>query len=443
MHLPFSPFKAFLVVGLWAFVCHSSVAQPSDGTRPQETVGIALIKPQAWSADTQALPVEFSALTDRTGYFELRTAKSPALQIPKVRVVRLILFPAPPAELVTPQTRASLEKSATEFVELGNQFPAIAKLLQPPIEVLRAEIAQYDAGNVKVDGAWQPRVAYYAARAQALADLLRVDIANAAGEEPMDLEMNQYYLGLQDLALSEPTVKPVAESMKNLFDGVARKKERQELLAQLATSTSLNEATAMVAKLRGLIPEEDPSSLAFIAAWDLASQRADEITKAATEVKTAYEANMSELVQAKQWPVPSSEIVAQIEKLTASVQVFLSASPPPAIVFPASSARALATAAQDLPKASKLVGERQLLLAKGLLDPFARQADAIGPVTAAALAAWQKSINVEIEKFQALRAEAKMLAETDRKEEAIKKYQAAMEVIPEANIALQIEALQK
>ena len=67
----------------------------------------------------------------------------------------------------------------------------------------------------------------------------------------------------------------------------------------------------------------------------------------------------------------------------------------------------------------------------------------IGPKTSKALSGLQKQLAAGIEKFQALRNEGKMLAENDKIEEALKKYQAAYAIIPAKDVAAQIDALKK
>jgi dynactin complex subunit len=55
----------------------------------------------------------------------------------------------------------------------------------------------------------------------------------------------------------------------------------------------------------------------------------------------------------------------------------------------------------------------------------------------------QKKVNGDIEKFQSLRNEAKMLAENDKIEAALKKYQQSYAIIPAKDVAAQIDALKK
>ena len=81
--------------------------------------------------------------------------------------------------------------------------------------------------------------------------------------------------------------------------------------------------------------------------------------------------------------------------------------------------------------------------AKSVLEPLTNQADLIGPKTSKALAGLQKKLSADIQKFQTLRNEAKMLSENQKVDEAVKKYQEAYEIIPAKDVAAQIDALKK
>jgi len=96
-----------------------------------------------------------------------------------------------------------------------------------------------------------------------------------------------------------------------------------------------------------------------------------------------------------------------------------------------------------LPSVRTQVKARQFLEAKTILDPLVESAPQIGPNTVAALGVLQRTVTTQIERFRTLRDEAKMLADSDKIEAAIKKYEEAFATIPEKEIAVKIEALKK
>ncbi|MFZ4778163.1 MAG: hypothetical protein ACOYM3_22555, partial [Terrimicrobiaceae bacterium] len=156
-----------------------AAAQSTDGMRQQDRPGLALIKPQAWSKEDQATVLEFLAFTDRSGYYEFRTAKSPNYQVPLAKVVKLVIYPEIPQSIASPDQRAAIQKTIEEFVAISVKFPSSTRYLEKAVAPLQADAAKYDAGSVKEGGQWVLRSAYYKQKAAALADLLRPELMSA------------------------------------------------------------------------------------------------------------------------------------------------------------------------------------------------------------------------------------------------------------------------
>ena len=117
-------------------------AQDRDGNTIVQTAGIALVKPQPWSKPSEAEVVKFSAFTDRTargsagaGYFVLRLPSGKDTQIPPARIVKLILQPKTPTELLEDSQRSELQKSIDEMKTAIAAVPAagtvISEYLKP------------------------------------------------------------------------------------------------------------------------------------------------------------------------------------------------------------------------------------------------------------------------------------------------------------------------
>ena len=444
-HLPsFGKFIPFSVLSSWVLLSSGAAAQSMDDPRTRTNPGVALVKPQAWSNDDQVAVVEFSAFTDHSGYFEFRTSKSPNFQIATAKIVKLVVYPDSPPSLTNAEQRAALQKSIDEFAALSEKYPSAVRQLERASAPLKADIDKYDAGNVKDDGRWQLRSAYYKQKATALADLLRPELVSAPRIKEVDLTTNQYFLGLQDLAQAEPSVRSVVESVRALYESLVRKSDREELLNQLNSQViTFDQATELIKKLKALQPREDARSNLFVQSWDTAVANAGQLTKQITDTQVQFESSMPAPEDSAKPPVISPGLAASLDKLAGAAKAFRSGSPPTAIRVPLQLADAMLACGEKFPALGKQIQAREYLDAKALLDPLINQVEIIGPKTSKALTGVQKKINADIEKFQALRNEGKMLAENDKIEAALKKYQQAYAIIPAKDVAAQIDALKK
>jgi len=405
---------------------------------------MALVKPQAWSNEDQASAVEFFAYSDHSGYYEFRTAKYPNYQVPVSKIVKLVVYPDSPQSLTNAEQRATLQKTIEEFAALATRFPSAARQLAKAAEPLKSDAAKYDGGSVKDGGQWLLRSTYYRQKAAALADLLRPELLSAQKIKEVDLTVNQYFLGLQDLAKAEPSVKPVVESVRSFHESLVRKNDREELMAQINSPTiTFDQATELVKKLKALQPREDARANLYVQSWDTAVANAGQITKQITDTQAQFESAMPTPDDSGKVPAIPPELASSLDKLAASAKAFRSGSPPPAIRVPLQLADAMLACAGKFPDLGRQIEAREFLDAKVSLDPLTNQADIVGPKTSKALAELQKKLNSDIEKYQNLRNEAKLLAENDKIEAALEKYQQAYKIIPAKDVAAQIEVLKK
>jgi hypothetical protein len=388
--------------------------------------------------------LEFQAVSNHTGYYQFRTAKAPAYQVPTSKVVTLIFFPESPAEITSSAQRAALQKTIDDFAVAGRRFPSAASAVDQAVAPLKSDAEKFDAGSVKVNGQWISRAVYFQQKAGALADLLRPEILSAPKIKDFDLSADQYFIGLQELASSEPSVRPVIAGIQSLYDSMVRKQDRGELLRQLnAGGLTFEQAAELVKKLKTFQPQEDAAANLFVQSWDLATGKASQLTAQITAVQAEFEASVPAAVDATSAPVLTPELGAAIGKMADAVRQYRSGSPPAAIQVPLQTADAMVALADNLPVLDKRIKARELLDAKSIVDPLLRQADLIGPKTSATLAGIQKKVNGDVEKFLLLRNEAKMLADGDKIEEALKKYEQAYAIVAAKDVATQIEALKK
>lgn len=443
-HSRFGKWIPAIIFGCWGLLSASAPGQTADSQAAKDKPGIALVKPQAWSSNDQASVLEFLSFTNHSGYVEFRTAKIPNYQVASAKLVKIVVYPDSPQFLTNGEQRAALQKAIEDFAALSQAFPGAASPLNKAIAPLKADAAKYDAGNVKDNGQWMLRSAYYKQKAAALAELLRPELLSAPKIKEFDLHSNQYFLGLQDLAKAEPSVQTVVESLRALHASLVRKVDRDELLSQLSSTTmSFEVASDLVKQLKALQPREDARANLYVQSWDTAVASASKLTRQITDTQTKFESDMTGPDESGKVPAISPELSASLESLADATKAFRSGSPPPVIRVPLQLADAMLACREKFPRLAGQVQSHEFLDAKTVLDPLISQAEIIGPKTSSVVAGLQKEINGQVEKFQSLRNEAKMLAQNDKIEDALKKYQQAYAIIPTKDVAAQIESLKK
>ena len=419
-------------------------SQTAGTLHGKETPGVALVKPQPWSQDDLATALEFVGFSDHSGYYEFRTAKTSNLQVSTSKIVKLVIYPESPQSITTAEQRAAIQKTLEEFAALSTKYPSVARQLEKASAPLKADAAKYDSGNVKDDGQWLARSIYYRQKAAKLADLLRPELTDAPNIKEIDLTADQYYLGLQDLAKAEPSVSSIVDSMRSLYQSLVRKADRDALLNQLnSPSLGYDHALDLVKQLKALQPVEDARASLYVQSWDAAVAAAGRLNKQVTETQTEFENAMPVSDDPANVPAIPGDLSASLDKLSEAMKAFRAGSPSSVIRAPLQLGDALVSCGEKFPGLAKQIQAREYLDAKSVLDPLANQADLIGPKTSKALAATQKKLSADIEKFQTLRNEAKMLSENQKIDEALKKYQQAYEIIPAKDVAAQIDSLKK
>lgn len=425
--------------------------QDVDGSSWQEKPGFALVKPQPWSPDNLANVVEFQAFTDRTvkgrqiaGYFVFRNGKTANSQVPAGKIVKLVVFPAAPAQIARAEQRAALQKIIDEYAALGVQFPAAVPVLEKFLSGLRSDAAKFDAGSVKDGGKWIPGAEYRKKKADELANLLRMEITGAQRVRDLNLMASQYYVGLEDLAKTEPAAKAQLDGVRAQYESLRRKEERSELLAKLVAPNPVFENSELyVRTLKTLKPSEDPAARQFIELWDRSLAKAAKLNSKVEELKQGFEKEMA----AKKDPAvpvsPSNDIVARIHVASQELNDYRAGTPPAAIQISTPQAEALAACSEGLAGLAKQLEAREYFDAKVTIAGLIAPAGVVGPNTLAVVEELQKQANSEIAKFQSLRDEAKAMQDTGKANEALMKYREAWAVMPDKDVAAIIETLKK
>ena len=161
------------------------------------------------------------------------------------------------------------------------------------------------------------------------------------------------------------------------------------------------------------------------------------------ELKSNFEQEMSGKNDATKPVVVSEDLAAGIRQMTEALKEFRAGSPPPAIPVHGSLADSLAACATGLPDVRKQIEAHQYIEGKTLIAGLLGSAATVGPNTSAAVDVLQKQTTSEIRKFEVLRDEAKLLKTGGKTKEALIKYREAWAVMPDKDVAAQIEALKK
>ncbi|HEY5813501.1 MAG TPA: hypothetical protein VIT23_12715, partial [Terrimicrobiaceae bacterium] len=218
-------------------------SQSGHGFSVRERAGLVLVKPQPWSKDNDATLLEFDAFINRTadggfgaGYYEFRTKSAGRRQIPRARIVKLIIYPYPEQfrEIVTPEERGTLVSKIDELSAAAAKFPASRNYLEPLIGKLADEVRRYDSGEVKTDGAWMTKDAYIKRLATRVAGQLKQEIARAKSSTDIDLEDDPSFAALKELAKDNSDARQLATDVSSQYETLLRAEKRRALLARLS-----------------------------------------------------------------------------------------------------------------------------------------------------------------------------------------------------------------
>ncbi len=425
----------------------------SDGFTVQERAGIVLVKPQAWSKESEAVVVEFEAFTDRTasgaagaGYIEFRTKASPKRQVPTSRIVKMVVYPDPKlvTEVVVTKDRDALAAVAADLQATITKFPASRTYVEPAMKKVSEEVAIFDSGKVKTGGVWIAREKYAADRARTFATQIKPDIVSADPPSSFDLASDPRYLALVELAKTNPSVKLLVEELTNMHGKLVRAERRKVLLAKLNTpNLTSEEATTAVARLKTLQPEEDPRSVLFLKNWDASLTK---VTAASTEAKKLAAALETEMSTVKTDSIPpeiSPDLDQSVAALNVSMTSFTATKPPAPLLAEAGQALAVCSTVSGFGKLKAVFADKQFLEAKDLLDQMTAEARLIGPETSRVILGLQTVTATSISEFSRLREEAKLQADANKPAEALAVYEKAFAVIPDPAVGEQIALLKQ
>ena len=428
-------------------------AQSGSGFVLQQRAGVVFVKPQPWSRDTEATVFEFQAFINRTasggfggGYYEFQTKNAERRQIPTARIVKVVIYPDVQefGDIVGQRDRRVLVSAIEELERVAAKYPSSRPYLEPSIGKLNDEIAQFDSGNVKNQGLWTSRQTYIGRLATKLANQLKAEIARAQPPSSMKLEDDPRFISLRDLAGTNADAQRLATEVSAHLEALVREEKRSDLLAKLARpTTTLSEAKTMVEQLTALRPSEDAKAAAFVKTWKSGLATAEAASVEAEEICASLERELAGFNAPEGLPTISAELEKRIFALTGGMTRFMATKPPSQLVGITQRAAAICDTEADFTKLKAIFVGRQYLEAKDVLDDLARRAGVIGPQTVRVVSTLQRSTVKKIEEFTRLRAEAKLLAESGKKLEALERLDAAFAVVPDAEVGQQISQLKR
>lgn len=442
------PAIALLILTAASFVQGQT---PSDGFTVQERAGVVLVKPQAWSKDSEAVVVEFQAFTDRTasgasgaGYIEFRTKASAKRQIPTSRIVKMVVYPEPHlvTEILTDKDRDALAAVVDEIKTTIAKYPASRTYVEPALKKVQEEVATYDSGKVKTGGTWLARDAYVSDRARTFASQIKPDILSAKPPSSFDLVNDPRFLALQDFAKTNAAVKPLVTELANMHGKLVRAETRQNLLTKLAgADLGFPEARVAVTQLKALNPEEDPRTVLFLKNWDANVAKVNETSEQAKKLAASLEKEMTVVKPEEGLPEISPELDQEIGSLNLAMSSFTASKPPAPLLAEAGQALAVCATASGFGKLKTTFADRQYLEAKDILDQLSGQVTLIGPETVRVVAGLQTVAASSIAEFSRLREEGKVQADANKPAEALAAYEKAFAVIPDPAVGEQIAEL--
>jgi len=426
-------------------------SQSSDGFTVQERPGIAIVKPQPWSKESDATVMEFLAFIDRTasgaakaGYFEFRMKSGDKRQVPTSKLVKMVVYadPAQIREIVDPEQRQALQNTINEFKGIPVKFPATRTYVEPSLKKLEAEAAMFDGGKVKAEGVWITKQAYVKAQAANLIELLKAETDRALPPGSFDLEQDPKYLALLQFSATDPNIKILTEELASKQGKLSRTEKRKTLLTRLADpALGMPSATEAVSQLKALKPEEDPKSAAFLKLWDAGKDTVKATSEDAAKLAASLEGELASNKIEEAPPQLSPDLDAGISALNEKMILFTASKPPVQLLTESRQALAVCAAWTGFKKLKTIFAEKHFIEAKDLLDDLSRRVQFIGSETSQVITALQQFTATKIDEFTRLREQAKLLADSGKKAEALVKYQDAYAVIPDNAVGDEIAKL--
>jgi len=417
----------------------------AQGSSVMETSGIVLVKPQPWSKPADAEVVTFTAYTDRSatgsagaGYFVLRLPSGRESQIPTSRIVKLILKPVAPKDVINDAQRANLQKIIDEMGSYSKVFPATKVILEDYLKPLQGIASRFDSGEVMEAGVWQTREKYRQASINKIESRLRLAMLEAKIKKDFDLTSNADFNKLSVFAKEDSALQARLVVLEADYAKLVSRENQDAILAKLQSPMSPQEGELLINKLKEF-PDPSARTVSVLKQADVAAG----ITAEIDSIKLAWEQswNAESLAKGTVPSIPSS-LTERLDAIPSKIKVFHAGLPPAGIWIPTSSFDACIAVKDAMPSIQTGFNERNYRSALQVfttLSPVARQ---VGPKTVEALGALQSYANTEIQKFSALVEEGNRLLAAQEKKQAVAKFREALVIMPDEDLEKRIASLQ-
>ena len=439
------------VLTLLSYSSVSLLAQrQGDGFTLQEVPGIALVKPQSWSKDTQATVMEFSGYIDRSavghggaGYYEFQLPSGQRRQVEVGRVLKVVEYPDPDRvqTLLDARDREKVEQTLAELEKVIAKFPSTRSFLADKMKNFATLLQNYEAGKVKLEGQWIPRSVYVQSQAQRFAKLVQEDIEAASPPGSHDLNFDPKYQELLVLAKDSPAAKALAEQLKARNGELARRERRKQILEKLEEGElPLTACNKLIEELAKLKPEEDEKAAQVLARWQKARLDAESLATLAATLGEKIDQSLEGAVAEQPLVLPEETVVA-VSGLQGKVEAWKQSQAPVQLQEIITPAVAVIAAVEIARQAGSLISERQFFQLQELLEAKAGSAMQTGPNTRQFLEGLRALTTERVEAFVSVREAAKQLAEQGKTEEARGKYEEALAILADDGVARTLQNL--
>lgn len=412
-------------------------AQDRDGNTVVEKSGVALVKSQAWSSPAEAEVVKFTSFTDRSarggagaGYFILRLPSGKDLQVQVACLVKLVLKPALPKNLLDDSQRQVLQKNIDNIVLTSTTLPASRAILADYVKPLQDAAARYDSGEVMENGVWSARQKYNLSVVQKFESRLHRAMLEAKVKKEFDLKAHPDFVKLsefaeEDASLSERLAAMLAENAK-----LVSLENQAAILAKLQSPLSPSDAAPLIAQLKEF-PDPSLRTASVLKQSATAANLSKDIEAVKQEIEGIW--NRDALAQGK-LPQLSTDLSGRIDMLAGKLKVFRAGSPPAGLWVPVAVLNSAVALKDGLAVLQARLEAREYRTMVETVDALSPIVGLIGPKTQDAFDSIKVYPNAEISKFSTLVEEGNTLFTAGDKKKAASKFKDALAVMPDPGV---------
>jgi hypothetical protein len=398
-----SLFSCFLLVLLTTVTLPAQSSIRGDGRQAVEHTGIALVKPQKWSKPNEAVPVRFTAYTNRGGYFVLRSPSGQERQVWVEQIVggKPILDPEIPPQILSPADRNALQEQIDALKQIVAKVPAAAVDISQLVKPLVEAVKRYDGGEVRIEGYWKPVAEHKATEFYKAQQQLRQSIKEYPDKTQFDLEENSNFKQLVELSKGIPALQAKVDGIRADLEKQVLDQKQADALNRLSNSnTSDEDAQSLLTELKAFKNPTEKTTQVLQQA-ETAAYLSAEINK----LSQAVEAHFASPVPQGETPRLPADLAFQGELLNKQIADFRKSSPPATVRIPEENARALVQLCRDLPKVAPLFDDRNYLEAAAVLTRIVQHSAKIGHSTESACESLFKAAAYKVVVYEKLVAQ--------------------------------------